>query len=161
MHVRSLLLLPLVVCSMSLADEASHREAAFQILEITKAEQSMQTGLQSMVEPIVGGMRQSGMPEAAAQEVKQAINDWFTKEMKWADIKPKIADVYVQQFTEAELKELIAFYQSPTGKKALEKLPMVTRMSSAISSEYVKGKQESLKGKLKTIAEKYGSKKGQ
>jgi hypothetical protein len=161
MHFRSLWIFSGLICSASLADEASHREAAFRVLEITKAEKSMQTGLQSMVDPIVASMRQGGMPESAAQEVKGVISEWFAQEMRWADLKPKIADVYVQQFTEVELNELYAFYQTPTGQKALEKLPTVTKLSSEISSKYIGTKQESLKLKLKQVAEKYAPKKGQ
>ena len=161
MRFRALAVLPLLVCSIAAADEASHREAAFRILDITKGERSMQTGLKMMIDPIVAGMKQSGMPEEAVQEVKQAINEWFVHELKWADLKPKIAGSYMQHFTEPELKELLAFYQTPTGQKALEKLPLVTKEGSEISIEYVKGKQESLKGKLREIAAKYPSKNEQ
>jgi hypothetical protein len=161
MHIRSLLIFPFLICSASLADESSHREAALRVLEVTKAERSMQSGLQSMVDPIVASMRQGGMPESAASEVKGVISEWFAREMKWEDLKPMIADVYVKQFTEAELKELLAFYQTPTGQKALERLPVVTRQSSEISSKYVGSKQDSLKLKLKQIADKYAPKKGQ
>jgi hypothetical protein len=161
MYFRSLWISAVLLCNVSLADEASHREAAFRVLEITKAEKSMKTGLQSMVDPIVASMRQGGMPESAAPEVKGAISEWFAQEMKWEDLKPKIVDIYVQQFTEAELKELYDFYQTPTGQKALEKLPTVTKLSSEISSQYIGTKQASLKLKLKQIAEKYRSNKGQ
>jgi hypothetical protein len=159
MNLRSLLILPLIACSASLADEASHREAAIRVLEITKADKAMLGGFQAMVDPIVADMRQRGMPEAAAQEVKDAINKWFTEEIKWEDIKPKMADIYVQQFSESELKELIAFYQTPTGQKAIEKLPTVMQQGAIVGREYAQTKNQSLQTKLKEIAEKYAPKK--
>jgi uncharacterized protein len=160
MYFRSLCVL-LVVCASSLADEASHREAAVRVLEITNADKAMQSGFQSMIDPIVASMRQRGMPDAAAQEVKVAFNEWFTETIKWEDLKPKMAEIYMQQFTEAELKDLIAFYQTPTGKKAIEKLPTVTQQSAVVGREHAQKNGESLQLKLKQIAEKYTPKKGQ
>lgn len=161
MNLRSLWILSLAFCSVSLADEASHREAAARILEITKADKAMQGGFQAMIDPLVASMRQRGMPEAAAQEVKEAFNQWFTKEIKWEDIKPRMVDIYVGQFTESELKDLYAFYQSPTGQKTIEKLPVVMKQGAAIGGEYAQAKQQSLQLKLKEIAEKYAPKKGE
>jgi hypothetical protein len=161
MNLRSLLILPLVVCSASLADEASHREAAIRVLEITKSDVAMKSGFQAMIDPIIAGMRQRGMPEAAAQEVKDVFSKWFAEEIKWEDIKPKMAEIYVQQFTEQELKELHAFYQTPTGQKAIEKLPIVMQQGAVIGREYAQNKSQSLETKLKEIAEKYAPKKEQ
>jgi len=161
MNLRLLSILSLAVSSTLLADEASHREAANRILEVTKAEKAMQGGFEAMIDPLVSSMKQRGMPEAAALEVKEAFKQWFTTEIKWEDIKPKMVDIYVQQFTEPELKDLYAFYQSPTGQKAIEKLPIVTKQGALIGSEYAQAKQQSLQAKLKEIAEKYAAKKGQ
>jgi hypothetical protein len=159
MKFRAFWILPLVVCSASLADEATHREAAGRVLEITKADVAMKSGFQSMIEPIIASMRQRGMPEAAAQEVKEAFSKWFTEEIKWEDIKPKMVDIYVQQFSEAELNELHAFYQTPTGQKAIEKLPVVMQQGASIGREYAQNKSQLLQAKLKEIAEKYAPKK--
>jgi len=161
MRLHLFLILPLVVCSVSLADEATHREAAVRVLEITKADAAMKSGFQAMIDPVLASMRQRGMPEAAAQEVKEAFSQWFTEEIKWEDIKPKMVEIYVQQFSEAELKELQAFYQTPTGQKAIEKLPIVMQQGANIGREYAQSKGQILQAKLKEIAEKYPPKKGQ
>lgn len=42
-----------------------------------------------------------------------------------------MAQTYASHFTEAELKELIAFYRSPTGKKLVTELPTVLEESFA------------------------------
>lgn len=161
MKLRSVWFVTLALCSSAFADDASHREAAARILEITKANTAMEAGFRAMVEPLVAAMRQRGMPEAATQEVRDAFNQWFSDEIKLEDIKPKIVDVYVKEFSEAELKELYAFYQTPTGQKAIEKLPVVLAQGTRIGTEYAQSKQPALQVKLKAIAEKYAPKKGQ
>lgn len=44
---------------------------------------------------------------------------------KRAELLGEVATVYAERFTEAELKELIAFYQSPLGKKMSQTEPEV------------------------------------
>lgn len=159
MKLRFLWFLPVVVCTVSLADEASHREAALRILDITKAGDRMQVGFQAMIDPVVAGMRQRGMPEAAATEVREAFKEWFAKEIKWEEIKPKLVELYTKEFSETELTELHAFYKTPTGQKAIEKMPVVMQQSSRIGSEYAQTKGDLLQAKLKDIAAKYTPKK--
>ena len=161
MKLRFLWLLPLAICPLIKADEASHREVALRVLEVTESDERMRVGFQTMIDPILAAMRQRGMPETATQEVRDAFEKWFTDEIKWEDIKPRLVDVYVKEFTEAELKELHAFYQTPTGKKTIEKMPNVMQQSAKIGSEYAQSKKDSLQAKLKEIADKYAAKKGQ
>ena len=39
-------------------------------------------------------------------------------------LKPRMIEIYVEAYTEQELRELIAFYKTPTGMKTLEKTPL-------------------------------------
>lgn len=44
-----------------------------------------------------------------------------------ADLEKEVATVYANSFSEAELKEVAAFYQSATGKKLISEGPIATR----------------------------------
>ncbi|NQZ11296.1 MAG: DUF2059 domain-containing protein [Algicola sp.] len=48
---------------------------------------------------------------------QQQIITYYTKIMSWAAIKPDLIKVISNTFTDAELVELIRFYQTPTGQK--------------------------------------------
>jgi uncharacterized protein len=48
---------------------------------------------------------------------------------KRADIANEIARTYASQFTEKELREVIAFYKTPAGKKVIEVEPRVLEQS--------------------------------
>jgi len=39
-------------------------------------------------------------------------------------LMPRMIDIYVEAYTEQELRDLIAFYKTPIGKKTLEKTPL-------------------------------------
>jgi hypothetical protein len=41
--------------------------------------------------------------------------------------------LYTANFTESELKDLVAFYQSPLGKKVLTKMPEMTQQSAQLT----------------------------
>jgi tetratricopeptide (TPR) repeat protein len=40
-------------------------------------------------------------------------------------LMPRMIDIYVEAYTEQELRDLIAFYKTPIGKKTLEKTPLL------------------------------------
>ena len=48
-------------------------------------------------------------------------------------LKPELVKIYTTNFSEPELKELVAFYQSPLGKKVLEKMPQLTQQSAQMT----------------------------
>jgi uncharacterized protein len=48
-----------------------------------------------------------------------------------AELQTEVARMYAQRFTEAELKELVAFYKSPLGKKVISEEPQVIDASAA------------------------------
>lgn len=50
-------------------------------------------------------------------------------EPKRAEIVDQVAKIYAENFTEQELKGIVAFYKTPIGKKMLIKDPVVTEQS--------------------------------
>ena len=63
------------------------------------------------------------------------------KEVLNADeIIKKIVPVYDKNFSEEELKEMIQFYQSPAGKKLVEKMPAVLQEVMQVSTRYLQEK---------------------
>lgn len=56
-------------------------------------------------------MVSEGKKETFVSEAKASVNDLLVK----------MADVYMQEFTHEEIKNMISFYETPTGKKMAEK----------------------------------------
>jgi hypothetical protein len=67
-------------------------------------------------------------------EAITAIRGDFEK--RQPEIVALMATAYASHFTEAELKELITFYRSPTGKKLVTELPGVLEESFARAREW-------------------------
>lgn len=53
----------------------------------------------------------------------------WTRLLGWDKLKPDLVALYTSQFSETELNQLIAFYESPLGKKMLSKLPELNARS--------------------------------
>jgi hypothetical protein len=55
---------------------------------------------------------------------------------KTVDITNEVAKVYAQHFTEAELKEILAFYKSPVGRKMLAEEPKAIEQSLKAAQDW-------------------------
>jgi hypothetical protein len=53
-----------------------------------------------------------------------------------AELSSEVARTYASRFTETELKELLAFYKSPVGRKAIAEEPQVIDASAARMLEW-------------------------
>src|SRR5580692_9461663 len=66
------------------------------------------------------------------------------------------ARMYAQHFTEAELKQLLAFYQSPVGKKALVEEPKVLDESMAYAGTWGDNLSQEVIGDMRDQMKKRG-----
>lgn len=84
--------------------------------------------------------------DRVGKHLKEFLND---QSLVTSTSEAAVHQVYDQAFTEPELRELVAFYGSPTGKKALEFLPMVSsKVQAAFQTMFVPKVQEFLKPKI-------------
>ncbi len=66
--------------------------------------------------------------------------------------------VYARNFTAQELREIVAFYRTPTGAKALHTMPKVMGEVMAQMGPRVQAFQQELNSKMVAILEKHGYK---
>lgn len=62
---------------------------------------------------------------------------FFAKYMSYEALKPKLAAVYAEEFSAAELDAAAAFYSTPTGKRFLVKLPILFNKGVEIGQQAV------------------------
>ncbi len=67
-------------------------------------------------------------------------------------VNEEMVKIYDKHFTHEEIKDMIKFYKSPTGKKMLEKTPeMTSEMMNSMMTKYMPEFQENLKSKLEEL----------
>jgi hypothetical protein len=53
-----------------------------------------------------------------------------------SELSERTAAIYAANFTDAELRELTAFYRTPTGERYLQKLPVIAQQSMAAGQQF-------------------------
>ena len=73
---------------------------------------------------------QAGLPPAQAEALRQAMTE------SMAALTPRLLDevaaVYAQDFDAAQLADIAAFYEGPTGRALVAKLPQITQQSAVV-----------------------------
>jgi hypothetical protein len=118
------------------------------------------TGATALFAPLVAGVIEQAKLLYLQQNPNLSkdlneIADKLRAEMtpRLTEISDEVAKLYAVNFTEAEMKSIIAFYQSPAGKKLLTQQPQVVDSSmkfaqtwaTSLSDEVVAKMREELK----------------
>jgi hypothetical protein len=118
------LLLPILIALSFLqpsalrADEASHKKAAESLLALM----GMETLLSQSVDQMLA-MQVQQNPAIAPYQAQ--MKTFLSKYMSWDSLKDDMAKIYMTEFTEAELNDLNKFYQTPLGKKTVQRMPVL------------------------------------
>lgn len=138
------LMLPLSNLS---ADEVSHKAAAEGLLNSMNMEKLLTESVDQM---LVVQIQQN--PQLA--EVQPQMRDFLIKHMSWASLKDDMISIYTAEFTEDELKELTAFYQTPVGKKAIEKMPAMMAKGAELGQKRVQDNLPELQAAIQAALQK-------
>jgi uncharacterized protein len=111
-------------------DVDPHRGAAAELTELLRMEEMIQQSYQEMVDVQVRG-------NAQLRPYRDVMVAFFEQYMAWETLRDDIIDLYVEAFTEEELRELIFFYSSPVGQKALEVMPELMRRGTELGTRRV------------------------
>jgi uncharacterized protein len=97
----------------------------------------------TMFDPLVPGVIESAKNSLVPTnpQLQQQLNDvaaQLRKEFdpKRAEILNEVAKVYAQRFTEPELKEIVAFYKTPIGKKMSIEEPIALDQSLKVAQAW-------------------------
>lgn len=155
MNFLKITVLFVALARLALADVATHRKAASDLLDLVSGPETVRGGIVASAEPMFDAMRQQGAPDAMITEMKAALQDWMDKDFLWDELKPKMVDIYVREFSEAELVQVLEFYKTPTGAKILTRLPVLFAEGVKLGQDYAQTKQASLDARIMKIVAKY------
>jgi hypothetical protein len=102
----------------------SHERAAREFLTAL----GMETILREISSALANNLIRSNPPLAVHRDV---IVEWSNKYVTWEAAAPELVTAYTQTFTEPELREITAFYATPTGRKMAVELPQLMENAAA------------------------------
>lgn len=129
-----------------------------QLADLTGAEKALQENFLATIDSAMSQMK--GGDPLLFQAIKDATQAFYTEHYKWAELRPIFGAAYATEFSDDELKAVIAFYESPVGRKAAEKFSVSSRIASQQVAEKMKDKTPLLQRSLMQLVQKHVEAKG-
>lgn len=124
-----------LAAALSAADDSAATATAAKLLEAMKAgelaTQTMEAGFQQGVKPFIDQAPAEQRP--AIEKGMQAASEFLRSKVTWDVLKDDYVALYAASFTAQELEQLLAFYQSPLGRRLVEQTPGLTTKSMELS----------------------------
>jgi hypothetical protein len=117
---------------------ATHRDAAIQLL----TEAGVKTAMVTM-EDIM--LRQQLELHPIIKPYEGVLRAFFEKYISFEALREDFAKLYMSRFSELQLRQLIAFYQTPTGRVAVQELPKVMELAAALAKQKIEEHTPELK----------------
>lgn len=150
--MKKILLLAFAFCffsSVSHAQTATDKslDELFSLTDMDKLVDSAYGQMDSMFAQMAGQMELTEAQKPIMEKFFKKYTALVREELSWQQLKAPMNEAYRKVFTEPEVRELIEFYQSPLGKKLLEKMPELMQASMVLVQESMKD----LMPKLQTL----------
>jgi hypothetical protein len=108
----------------------SHERAAAELIELLKLRETNAAAVELMVESMAG-------QDPALAAIRDVFVDFFNEFSQWDTLYPEYLRMYRDAYTEAELRELIAFYKTPVGLKTVELTPRLMQEGAVIGQQKI------------------------
>ncbi|MHB1870536.1 MAG: DUF2059 domain-containing protein [Steroidobacteraceae bacterium] len=120
-------------------------QAATELLQVLIA----QKVALALADALVNAMIQSNPMMGPYRAV---MMQWTEKTLSWRQVGPKFARLYAVAFTRSVLEDLIRFYQTPTGQKAIRELPMLATQGALLGEQIARAHIAELRQMIKARA---------
>ncbi|HVW24902.1 MAG TPA: DUF2059 domain-containing protein [Polyangiaceae bacterium] len=124
------LLLTMSFAPATRADENSYRAAVQEYFTIAQ----MDTVIQRSMNLALAAQTRAN-PQL--KQIEPTLRQFFVKYMSWKALQEDFTAIYMKAFTENEFKQLLAFYKTPVGRKALQQMPALMEQGAALGLKRV------------------------
>ncbi|MBI3713811.1 MAG: DUF2059 domain-containing protein [Burkholderiales bacterium] len=152
MKAKALLLAILVMASLnSYATPAKKEtlEELFRLTDMTKMLDAVYAQTDAMMKQSMRGRTLTEAQKPVVDKFAEKSVALMKEELSWDKLKPPVMAAYASVYTDKEVKDIIKFYQTPTGKKLIKKMPELTQVTMGLVQKSVQG----ILPKLKVLQE--------
>lgn len=125
----------------------SHLKAAQDMLMVMEVPEHMTGSINNILK-----VQTANLPLNQQKAFSDAMKAFLAKYLSWDLIKTDMAKIYAAEFSEAEIKELTTFYQTPLGKKMIEKSPILMQKGMLLGQQMVMTHQTELQEMIKATS---------
>ena len=130
------LITSVVITSTAVASPESHRQAVEEMLAISRVDQMLEPMMDNVMTVMQQQMSQVNIPEdkkPIVDKYNQKIIETLRQEMRWENMQEDFVALYLEVYSEEEIRGLTDFYKTPLGQKMLDKMPELMQASMQIS----------------------------
>jgi len=147
--MKKLLFLALVLCAFSTVQaqtqpKTSHYKAAEDMLTTMNMKQTLDESINQML-----AIQIKNNP--SMQPAEATLKQFFGKYMTWDALKEDYISIYMNEFTEKELKDMTKFFNTPTGKKMALKQSTISLKGMQLGQEKVQAHMGELQEMLQKV----------
>ncbi len=116
------------------ADDQSRMALARDVVKNAQVTENMRQTFPVMLNQIKPILAQQGANQETINDLTARLSTRLSSELpKFTDL---VAQVYAREFTEEELANLNAFYQSPTGQKMISRQPIIVQFMQTVGQQW-------------------------
>ncbi len=137
----AVLALTLSFSTSLLADESSKRKTVNELISMLNMEKMMDTMYLQVDKMFMDLSKDLEIRESESPIFKKymsKVTNVMREEMSWQKMKEPFIEIYMKHYTEKELNDLLAFYKSDSGRKMIEKMPLIMQESMLVSRKMLK-----------------------
>ncbi len=118
-----------VACNGALADSTTTQLAETMMDSVN---------MEQVLDQVIGQTLEAQLNQnPAMQPYKEVIRQFFARHIGYQVVRPELAALYGDAYTADELREIIAFYQTPTGKRTILLMPELMQKGMQLSQRHV------------------------
>ena len=125
---------------------AAHREAVRRLMIVTRVRELTEQSTDAMLK---GQLEQ--MPQLAP--FANILQEFYREQLAWTTLEPEYTRLYLEVFTEPEVRQLIAFYETPLGQTLLAKMPLLLQKTTELTARRVQAAMPQLIQRLQAAAQ--------
>jgi hypothetical protein len=157
MKIAQMLIIAALIAPLCRADDEGVA-LADKLLDLTGSQAFMQKTFETGLKPSLDQMKAKGAPDELVNAIHTEAQGFFQENFNWEVMKPEFAKLYSDNFTNAELRDIIAFYQTPTGQKAINKMPELMQQSIMMSMKNVQANMPEFQRRVGALIQEYQKK---
>jgi hypothetical protein len=127
-----MLVLAALFLPAGLASDQDKRALVEEMLTVTHPEKMMDQAMQqvsAMTQQQLQAMNVPADAKPLADQMSAEMMTYVREKLDWTKLKPQFVDIYMDVFTEDELRQVVTFYKSPGGQALLNKMPQLMQRS--------------------------------
>lgn len=143
--------LPLLLLLLGAAPQpqpvSSHEQAARELFQIVGGENLATGGVEAMMGIIANN------PDMAPYE--NVFRAWYKKVLAESGIEAEMVRLYMETYSEKELREIAVFYKTPIGRKMFAAMPELMRKGAEIGMKFAQEHAGELQAMLEKAREEH------